>query len=222
MTNRQLVVRQLVPPLKPYRFISGVIASMLLLSINAQAQPSFYDWPSQNLNIHNSRYAALDQVNQSNVNNLTESWTFTPGPQDSITQVTPLVANGTMYLHSANTLYALDATTGEEYWRRALDAGMAGGPVRGSTYADGRIYAYRGADLYAFDANTGDIIRSFGDTGVSQVITDALNFKYPDVYPNNTNPINLGYRLTTPPTIHNGKMYVAACLLYTSPSPRDS
>ena len=212
MTNRQLVVNHLGHTLNPYRFISGVIASALLLSINAQAQLSSYDWPSQNLNIHNSRYAVLDQVNRSNVNNLTESWTFTPGPQDSITQVTPLVANGIMYLHSANTLFALDATTGEEHWRRALDAGMAGGPVRGSTYADGRIYAYRGADLYAFDAGTGEIIRSFGDTGVSQVITDALNFKYPDVYPNNTNPINLGYRLTTPPTIHNGKMYVAAAL----------
>ena len=39
-----------------------------------------------------------------------------------------------------------------------------------------------------------------------------FNFKYPDVYPNNTDPINLGYRLTTPPTVHNGKMYVAAAL----------
>ena len=45
-----------------------------------------------------------------------------------------------------------------------------------------------------------------------QVVTDALRHKYPDVYPSNTDPINLGYRLTTPPTVHEGKMYVAAAL----------
>ena len=186
-------------------FFSGI-------AVNAVGQDSNYNWPSQNLNIHNSRFAEVDQINRSNVSQLTESWTFTPGPQDSITQVTPLVAEGIMYLHSANTMFALNASTGEELWRRPLDSGRAGGPVRGSTYASGRIYAYRGADLYAFDATTGEEIRSFGETGVVQVITDALNFKYPDVYPNNTDPINLGYRLTTPPTVHNGKMYVAAAL----------
>jgi len=178
-------------------FISGI-------SITASGQNNGYNWPSQNLNIHNSRYAELNQINRSNISSLTESWTFSPGPQDSITQVTPLVANGVMYLHSANTMFALNAASGEELWRRPLDAGLAGGPVRGSTYADGKIYAYRGADLYAFDAETGEEIRSFGETGVVQVITDALNFKYPDVYPDTTDPINLGYRLTTPPTLHDG------------------
>ena len=122
----------------------------------------------QNLNIHNSRFAELDQINRDNVSRLAESWTFTPGPQDSITQVTPLVAEGTMYLHSANTMFALDAATGEDFGGRPLDSGPAGGPVRGSTYANGRIYAYRGADLYAFDATTGEEIRSFGETGVVQ------------------------------------------------------
>ena len=184
----------------------------LLVSGTAFGQSGNYDWTSQNLNIQNSRFAELDQINKSNVANLTESWTYSPGPQDSILQVTPLVANGVMYLHSANTMFALNAASGEELWRRPLDRGPAGGPVRGSTYAEGRIYAYRGADLYAFDAETGAEIRSFGETGFVQVVTDALRHKYPDVYPSNTDPINLGYRLTTPPTVHEGKMYVAAAL----------
>ena len=184
----------------------------LLVSGTAFGQSGNYDWTSQNLNIQNSRYAELDQINKSNVTNLAESWTYSPGPQDSILQVTPLVANGVMYLHSANTMFALNAASGEELWRRPLDRGPAGGPVRGSTYAEGRIYAYRGADLYAFDAETGAEIRSFGETGFVQVVTDALRHKYPDVYPSNTDPINLGYRLTTPPTVHEGKMYVAAAL----------
>ena len=184
----------------------------LLVSGTAFGQSGNYDWTSQNLNIQNSRFAELDQINKSNVTNLTESWTYSPGPQDSILQVTPLVANGVMYLHSANTMFALNAASGEELWRRPLARGPAGGPVRGSTYAEGRIYAYRGADLYAFDAETGAEIRSFGETGFVQVVTDALRHKYPDVYPSNTDPINLGYRLTTPPTVHEGKMYVAAAL----------
>ena len=62
------------------------------IAMNALGQHSNYNWPSQNLNIHNSRFAELDQINRDNVSRLTESWTFTPGPQDSITQVTPLVA----------------------------------------------------------------------------------------------------------------------------------
>ena len=192
------------------------IRTLLLLLIASpallEAQSGSYDWPSQNLNIHNSRYAELDQINKSNVDQLLETWTFSPGPQDDITQVTPLVVNGVMFLHSRNTMFALDATSGEELWRRPLDAGSAGGPVRGSTYAGGRVYAYRCADLYAFDAANGEPIRSFGDTGVLKVVTEALDFKYPDVYSMNTDPISLGYRLTTPPTIHNGKMYVAAAL----------
>ena len=79
------------------------------IAASALGQNPNYNWPSQNLNIHNSRFAELDQINRDNVSRLTESWTFTPGPQDSITQVTPLVAEGTMYLHSANTMFALDA-----------------------------------------------------------------------------------------------------------------
>ena len=67
-------------------------------------------------------------------------------------------------------MFALDATSGVELWRRTLDAGPANGPVRGSTYAEGRIYAYRGADLYAFDADNGDPLTSFGNAGVLKVV----------------------------------------------------
>lgn len=190
----------------------GSLLALWMLATTTIAQSASYDWPSQNLNTHNSRYAVLDQIDRSNVASLTESWTFSPGPQDDITQVTPLVANGVMYLHSRNTMFALDAASGEELWRRPLDAGLAGGPVRGSTYADGRVYAYRGADLYAFDASNGDALISFGDSGVLKVVAKALNFKYPDVFPGDMDPISLGYRLTTPPTIHDGKLYVAAAL----------
>ena len=94
------------------------------IAASALGQNPNYNWPSQNLNIHNSRFAELDQINRDNVSRLTESWTFTPGPQDSITQVTPLVAGGTMYLHSANTMFALDA--GKRPRPNCIGSGNAG------------------------------------------------------------------------------------------------
>jgi len=170
------------------------------------------NWTSQNLDLHNSRFSTLDQVNTENVSNLSMHWSFQPGPRDDISQVTPLVVDGVMYLHSRATLFALDAVTGTELWRQVLDSGPANGPVRGSTYAEGRIYAYRGADLYAFDADTGETLRTFGEAGVLKVVAAALHYQYPDTYPANIDPVTIGYRLTTPPSFHDGVIYVAAAL----------
>ena len=179
----------------------------------AVAQSSSTDWTSQNLNLDNNRFAPLEEINSNNVSRLTERWSYEVGPADNIAQVTPLVVDGVMYLHSRSTLFALDATTGEEQWRTILDAGPQGGsPVRGPTFADGNIYVYRGADLYAMDAGTGTPIAAFGNQGVLPVVSAALQMKYPDDYPPNLDPVSIGYRITTPPAHHNGTMYVAAAL----------
>ena len=151
----------------------GLLSMLMFGSVSAQSDTA--NWPSQNLNIENSRYSTLDQIDTSNVDQLTMLWSFEPGLRDDIAQVTPLVVDGVMYLHSRATMYALDATTGEELWRRSLDSGPANGPVRGSTYAEGRVYAYRGADLYAFDAETGAAVASFGDAGFLKVVAQGLH-----------------------------------------------
>ena len=181
--------------------------------IPALAQSDSTDWAIQNLNLDNNRFAPLEEINSSNVGQLTESWSYEVGSADNIAQVTPLVVDGVMYLHSRSTLFALDATTGEEQWRAPLDAGSQGGsPVRGPTFAGGNIYAYRGADLYAMDAGTGIPIAAFGNQGVLPVVSAALQMKYPDDYPPSLDPVSIGYRITTPPAHHNGTMYVAAAL----------
>ena len=172
------------------------------------------DWSSQNLNLDNNRFAPLDEINTSNVNRLMERWSYEVGAADNVGQVTPLVVDGIMYLHSVSTLFALDAVTGEELWTASLDRGpeAAYSPMRGSTFADGNIYAYRGADLYAVDADTGEPVESFGDQGVLQVLGAALQQKYPDTYPPTLDPIQIGYRITTPPAYHDGTLYVASAL----------
>ena len=177
------------------------------------AQQGSTDWASQNLNLDNNRFASLDEINTATVGRLTEQWSYEVGPTDNITEVTPLVVDGVMYLHSRSTLFALDAATGEELWTAVLDAGSQGGsPVRGPTFAGGNIYAYRGADLYAMDAGDGSPVESFGNQGVLPVVSNALQMKYPDDYPPTLDPVSIGYRITTPPAHHEDTMYVAAAL----------
>ena len=193
--------------------LAASVLSGILACAPAPAGAQSLDWSSQNLNLDNNRFAEVDEINLGNVARLLESWTYEVGPTDNISQTTPVVIDGIMYLHSRSTLFALDATTGEELWQAVLDAGdPSGSPVRGPTFAGGNVYAYRGADLYAMDGRTGAPVEAFGDGGVLPVVSAALQAKYPDDYPPTLDPISIGYRITTPPAYHDGTMYVAAAL----------
>ena len=193
--------------------LTAIGAAMTVAQSPVFAQQASSNWTSQNLNLDNNRFAPFEEINTTNVIRLTERWSYDVGSADNIAQVTPLVIDGVMYLHSRSTLFALDATTGNELWRTSLDAGSQGGsPVRGPTFADGNIYAYRGADLYAMDARTGTAVESFGNQGVVPVVSAALQLKYPDDYPPTLDPVTIGYRITTPPAHHDGTLYVAAAL----------
>ena len=214
------VGRQSVPSGEGFRALGrAALDALLVLGLAAAvgapalAQAPSTDWTSQNLNLDNNRFAPLDEIDAGNVGQLVERWSYVVGPTDNITQATPLVVDGVMYLHSRSTLFALDAATGAELWTAALDAGSPGGsPVRGPTFAGGNIYAYRGADLYARDAGTGDAVETFGNGGVLPVVSNALQMKYPDDYPPTLDPVQIGYRITTPPAHHDGTLYVAAAL----------
>ena len=193
--------------------LTAIGAAMTVAQSPVFAQQASSNWTSQNLNLDNNRFAPFEAINTTNVSRLTERWSYDVGSADNIAQVTPLVIDGVMYLHSRSTLFALEATTGNELWRTSLDAGSQGGsPVRGPTFADGNIYAYRGADLYAMDARTGTAVESFGNQGVVPVVSAALQLKYPDDYPPTLDPVTIGYRITTPPAHHDGTLYVAAAL----------
>ena len=213
------VGRQSEPTGNDFRALErAALAALLALGLGAAGAPALAqapstDWTSQNLNLDNNRFAPLDEIDAGNVGQLVEQWSYVVGPTDNITQATPLVVDGVMYLHSRSTLFALDAATGAELWTAALDAGSPGGsPVRGPTFAGGNIYAYRGADLYARDAGTGAAVETFGNGGVLPVVSNALQMKYPDDYPPTLDPVQIGYRITTPPAHHDGTLYVAAAL----------
>ena len=173
------------------------------------------NWALHNLDIGGSRYAELDEIDAENVGDLELAWSFEAGAANSITQVTPLVIDGVMYVNSGATVFALNAVTGETVWTLRLnDTLEARG--RGPTYGDGRLYAFGGASMYAVDVASGELAESFGDGGRLEIISEALEFKYPDDYPPGVDAYGLGYRLTTPPVYHEGTLYAGVALWRTT------
>jgi len=80
-----------------------------------------------------NRYSALTQITTANVARLAPRWVFTL-PNAAQLQVTPIVADGVMYVSAANDLYALDAGSGRQMWnyRRPRTRGLAGVAARGA------------------------------------------------------------------------------------------
>jgi len=169
------------------------------------------NWTSHNLDLDNSRYSALDQINADTVSRLSEQWSYDVMAGIDVAQVTPLVVDGLMYLHAGPRVIAINAVTGEEVWNLELNEARTN-RVRGPTYAEGKIYSYNGPNLVAADAKTGELVEGYGDGGVLPVVGLALQAKYPDVYPPTLDPHELGYRITAAPAYHDGTLYVGAAL----------
>ena len=169
------------------------------------------DWPLHNFDIQGSRYSPLDAIDTSNVGRLALSWSFEAGSANSITQVTPLVVSGVMYLNAGSSLFAVNAITDDLVWTMQLDDSLEA-RGRGPTYGDGRLYAFGGATMYAADVKTGELVESFGNGGRLEIISKALQIKYPDAYPPDLDAYNIGYRLTTPPVYFNNTLYAGVAL----------
>ena len=58
------------------------------------------NWTSHNLDLDNSRYSALDEVDTETVGQLAERWSYEAAAGIDIGQVTPLVIDGVMYFHA--------------------------------------------------------------------------------------------------------------------------
>ena len=126
------------------------------------------------------RYAKLDQINRSSVDQLEVAWTYHTGDvrDDSrgTIEANPIIVDGVLYVTSpALKVVALDAATGEERWTFDPFKGeTARGVNRGVAYweseggEDKRILFTAGwtPRLYALDAETGRPIESFGEGGV--------------------------------------------------------
>ena len=106
------------------RGIVGVVA-LQLVGFAAAAQTGS-DWPTFGGQPGGGQYAALDQIDVSNVNRLEVAWIHRSG-DDAWLEVTPIHANHTLYYCTPmNRVIALDPVTGRERWRFDPHAGEGG------------------------------------------------------------------------------------------------
>jgi alcohol dehydrogenase (cytochrome c) len=122
------------------------------------------DWPSYNGEMGGGRYSPLTQINKNNASRLVTKWLFGLSNTSNL-QVTPVVADGVMYVTSANECYALDAGTGREIWHyqrprtKGLIGVSAGGANRGVAVAGDRVFMTTDhAHLIALNRVTGALV----------------------------------------------------------------
>jgi len=157
------------------------------------------NWPLHNLDLANSRFATLDQINSSNITSVAVRWLYHTRNSGS----TPIVVDGMMYLTTSESVVALDAATGRPVWINTTASSN-----RGAAYGDGKIYVAKDARVMALDSRTGKPIESFGDKGVSHALTEVLKAKYPHL----GKPAEWGYYFNMAPQYYNGIVIVGSAL----------
>jgi alcohol dehydrogenase (cytochrome c) len=142
-------------------------------------------WTTYNGQPSGNRYSTLTQITTGNVSRLTPQWVFTL-PNVAQGQVTPVVADGVMYVSAANDLYALDAGSGRQIWnyRRPRTRGLTGvaarGVNRGVAISGDRVFmATDHAHLIAFNRASGALLwetqladwrQNYNGTGAPMVV----------------------------------------------------
>lgn len=159
---------------------SILLVALLVLCVqckNQHSEKSLYtSWSIKGGTADGIQYSSLDQINQTNVDQLKVAWTYGAGDADTINnrtqiQCNPIIVDGVLYATSAGLkAFALDALTGKELWKFEPGGENTGlGVNRGVTYwtdgEDKRILYSFGENLYALNARTGEKIKSFGSDG---------------------------------------------------------
>ena len=129
----------------------------------AWGDPKPGDWATYNGDVSANRYSPLKQINTANVSSLKVKWVF-PIQYFGL-EVTPIVANGVMYVTGPNQVFALDALTGAALWQysRPPSPGMLGdarlGTNRGvAILRDKVFFVTDNAHLLALDRTTGKLV----------------------------------------------------------------
>lgn len=152
------------------------------IAVAVQADADTMPWTHINGSEKSLRYADLDQINASNVDQLQVAWSLDTGPfgprPETLSVTMPLMVNGTLYATAGATrnVIALDAATGQLLWmwrpqdgERFNDAARKGSGKGLSYYNSGGqevIFTITpGYYLVALDAHTGMPLESFGVRG---------------------------------------------------------
>ena len=122
------------------------------------------NWIHSNGSYEQTRYYLGAQINAGNVARLKPAFVFQTAVLESM-ETAPIVVNGVMFLTTShNHVYAIDATTGEEFWHHkhkmgAITTFCCGPNNRGVAIEGDRLFmGTLDAKLVALDAKTGKVL----------------------------------------------------------------
>ena len=166
--------------------IPGNASSGVDFSRLVEAKPG--DWLSYDGKLTGNRYSELTQIDTSTVQRLALKWA-SPIPQFGL-EVTPLVADGIMYVAGPNQAYALDALTGRQIWvySRPRTPGLVGdaslGTNRGVALLGDKVFMVTdNAHLIALNRTSGRLVwdqampeepQHYGSTVAPLVVKDLV------------------------------------------------
>jgi PQQ-dependent dehydrogenase (methanol/ethanol family) len=154
------------------------------------ARPKAGEWPTYHGHLSGNRHSSLDQINRSNIGQLAPKWTFPVPVAPRALEVTPVVADGIMYVTSVNSVWALDARTGRQIWQysRPRTPGLVGdaasGINRGVAVLGDRVFLqtdhahvialHRLSGQLLWDAEIADYRQHYGSTSAPLVVNDLV------------------------------------------------
>ena len=141
--------------------IGTVNVSQTQLSSSAQQGK---DWLQTNGGYAQTRFYPGRQINAGNVRNLRPEFSFQTEVRESM-ETAPIVVDGVMFMTTSfNHVYALDATTGQEFWHYKHKMGpfttfCCGPNNRGVAIEGGKLFmGTLDAKLVALDAQSGKLL----------------------------------------------------------------
>ena len=186
---------------------SSVLLGSSVGTQNPRTTAESVDWPSHNLDAHNTRFARLTTINTSNAHQLTLKWSFDLPAKTTVGSSTPLVVDGLMYFNSGSFVFALDGATGRVAWIKEVQPPYQPGG-RGPAYGDGKLFVTGRSMMSAVNAKTGEPVGSFGVKSTLNVAKDALEFKDRGKNVEGFDPETIGYMIASAPAYHNGMVYL--------------
>lgn len=149
------------------------------------------NWLHSNGSYEQTRYHPASQINAGNVAKMRPAFVFQTGIVESM-ETAPLVVNGVMFLTTSyNHVYAINASTGEQYWHYKHKIGpvstyCCGPNNKGVAISEGKLYmGTLDAKLVALDAKSGKML---WETQIADP--------------------ELGYSETMAPTVADGKVLI--------------
>jgi alcohol dehydrogenase (cytochrome c) len=169
---------------------------MSSISTNIDVQPTRLlskpvgdNWLSYNGDYTGRRFTSLREINSANVLRLRAEWVF-HAPNSDRLEVTPVVADGIMFVTSANDAFALDAQTGRTLWHysRPITKGLIDDASqhhnRGVGIWHTRVYMETdNAHLLCLDARSGHLLwdvaytdgnKNYGATSAPLVVNNKV------------------------------------------------